>query len=76
MLETNTTTGLGETLNGRYISGRESRLISTPYGDVRSKKSSGYGVEKYKYEYDDISDIAHRMGMSLSEVVELIERNR
>lgn len=71
-----TTIGLRETLKRRYILGRESELISTPYGDVRCKKSSGYGVEKYKYEYDDISDIAHRMGMSLSEVVELIERNR
>lgn len=57
-----TTIGVRETVSQRYILNRDIITVETPYGQVRCKKSSGYGVERCKYEYDDIVRIAREQG--------------
>ncbi len=62
------TIGVRETLTHRYILDRKVETVQTPYGEVRRKVSSGYGVSRVKYEYDDIAGIAKDKGMSFEEV--------
>lgn len=66
-----TTLGVREQLMGRYTLEREMKEINTPYGTVRQKVSSGYGVTRAKYEYEDLSRIAREWGMTLDEVRKL-----
>lgn len=68
-----TTIGVRENETRRYVLNRSSDTVETPYGTVRRKTSSGYGVTKYKYEYDDLSRIAKQENMSLSEVRKLLD---
>ena len=42
--------------------------MHTPYGDVGCKTSRGYGVERVKYEYEDLARIARAQDMPLSDV--------
>ena len=63
-----TTIGIRENISKRYILNREIQTVHTAYGDIRKKVSSGYGVTKEKYEYDDISKIAIETGKSLAEI--------
>ena len=63
-----TTIGIREQLCGRYVLDRKIEIIDTPLGTVRVKKSSGYGVQKSKVEFDDLSKIAKEKGLSLTEV--------
>ncbi len=67
-----TTLGVRENVSRRYTLSRSVEKISTDYGEVRKKKSSGYGVAREKYEYEDIARIARGQGMSLEEVKECI----
>ncbi len=62
-----TTLGIRGNQCSRYILNRKSENFETPYGIVRRKQSTGYGVTKLKYEYDDIARIAKDNGLSLSE---------
>ena len=71
-----TTIGVRETATKRYVLNRETETLSTPYGDVRCKHSSGYGVERSKYEYEDLARIANEQGLSLEEVKSLIAAQR
>lgn len=68
-----TTIGVRETRFHRYVLCRSSETLDTPYGKVRRKTSSGYGVTRVKYEYDDLSRIAREQGVSLKEAREKIE---
>ena len=54
----------------RHVLKREIVNEQTPYGEVRVKKSTGYGIEKKKYEYEDIVRIANNEKMSYKEVIE------
>lgn len=63
-----TTLGVREAVMQRYVLGRRLETIQTCYGAVRCKKSSGYGVTRMKYEYEDLSRIAREHNMSLQEV--------
>ena len=67
------TIGVRETVSRRYILDRSERTADTPYGKVRVKESSGYGVKKRKYEYEDLARIARERGVSLSEARKLAE---
>lgn len=64
-----TTIGIRENKLQRYILEREIKNIETPYGDVRCKVSKGYGIERRKYEYDDLSKIAEETGKSIDELI-------
>ena len=67
-----TTLGIRETLCRRYVLRRAERMVETPYGPVRVKRSEGYGVEREKAEYDDLARIAREEGITLDEARELL----
>lgn len=71
-----TTIGIRESTLRRYVLDRHIETLETPYGPVRSKVSSGYGVERSKYEYDDLSRIAREKGISIQEATALVENLR
>ena len=62
-----TTIGIREVVSERYILDREETAFDTPYGPVRCKTASGYGVTKRKFEYEDLARIARERGISISE---------
>ena len=68
-----TTIGVRETVTHRYVLSRSMETIRTPFGEVRRKVSSGYGIRRAKYEYDDLSRIAKEQGISLDEVKRCLE---
>lgn len=70
-----TTIGVREAVTRRYILDRRMEVRQTPYGEVRRKISSGYGVKRIKYEYDDLSRIAGEEGISLEEVRKRLDSN-
>ena len=68
-----TTIGIRAASLGRYVLERRIETVDTPYGPVRRKVSAGFGVERVKYEYDDLSRLADRQGISLEKARELAE---
>lgn len=64
-----TTIGIRETISRRYTLNRSVETVQTSFGEVRKKISTGYGVTREKYEYEDLARIAAERGMSISEVV-------
>ena len=67
-----TTLGIRENISRRYILSRDVKNIKTELGDVRVKMSSGYGVVREKFEYEDIARIAREQGIRLADVTKLI----
>lgn len=67
-----TTLGIRETISHRYTLSRGIESMETVFGNVRVKYAKGYGVAKQKYEYDDISKIAAKNGLSIDEVLDQI----
>jgi len=63
-----TTLGIRRQDLSRYVLERSERTVETPEGTVRVKSACGMGVTREKPEYDDLSAIADRTGMSLMEV--------
>ena len=53
-----TTLGIRETFCIRHTLRRRTETVDTPYGAVRKKVSTGYGVQRSKYEYEDLARIA------------------
>jgi hypothetical protein len=45
--------------------------VETPYGTVRNKISSGYGVTKSKYEFEDLKKIAKESNLSLADILSM-----
>ena len=64
-----TTIGIRENKYSRHVLKRHLETVDTVFGPVRRKISSGYGVQRGKYEYDDLSRIAVENGLSLEEVL-------
>ncbi len=62
-----TTIGIRESRLERYVLERRIETVNTVYGDVRCKVSSGYGVERRKYEYEDLARIAKENNISICE---------
>ncbi len=65
-----TTLGVRETRSNRYYLEREVETLNTEFGQVRIKKAKGYGVERQKYEYEDLAAISRKTGLSIDEVIE------
>lgn len=63
-----TTLGIRERQCSRYTLERRTETVETPYGPIRKKVSSGYGVRREKYEYDDLAAAAKAEGVSLAEI--------
>lgn len=68
-----TTLGIRETSSNRYTLNRRIDSVSTSYGEVRKKISTGYDVVREKYEYNDLSRIAKENDLSIEEVIRQIE---
>lgn len=69
-----TTLGIRERLCSRYTLERRTETLNTPYGPIRKKVSSGYGVRREKYEYDDLAAAAKAEGVSLAEIEQELKR--
>ena len=65
-----TTLGIREKRCQRHILDRRMESVDTPYGKVHRKISTGYGVQRTKYEYNDIARIAREQNISLFEVLD------
>ena len=63
-----TTLGIRKTLCSRYLLRRGTEVHETPYGPVRRKTADGYGTARYKWEHDDLAEIATREGICLRDV--------
>lgn len=69
-----TTIGIRENLIRRYVLERHIEMVETPYGPIRCKISSGYGVERKKYEYEDIAKIAKENEISIETIMKNIDK--
>ena len=69
------TLGVRETLCNRHTLTRRFQEIQTPYGPVREKISSGFGVERRKPEYEDLAKIAREQGLSLAQAEALTRKS-
>lgn len=67
-----TTLGVRESVCSRYTLTRQIETRPTPYGEVRVKRASGWGVEREKAEYDDLARIAREQKISLSQAAALV----
>lgn len=76
MLRHTSTIGVRERVIKRYIMDRTIETEETVFGNVRKKCSAGYGAEKSKYEFDDISRIADENDMSIDEVFRIIKEEK
>lgn len=72
LLKHTTTLGVREFPSQRYTLNRTVETVDTPYGPIRKKVSSGYGVRREKYEYEDLSKTAREQGLSIVELLEKI----
>ena len=68
------TIGVRQSVTQRYVMERKIETVQTPYGEVRRKVSSGYGVQRTKYEHDDLARIAREQNISLEDIKEYVEK--
>ena len=68
-----TTIGIRELLYSRYTLDRRIETVDTPFGPARKKISSGYGVIREKFEYEDLARIAKENDLSIEDVKKQIE---
>lgn len=68
LLKHTTTFGLRVNKVSRYILDRKTEMRETEYGRLRIKSGRGHGVEKHKYEYEDLAELARQHGISMSEL--------
>ena len=47
--------------------------VDTPYGVIRKKVSAGYGIQRSKYEYEDVARAAKANNLSIAQVLSEIE---
>ena len=74
MFRNTTTIGIRETACDRYVLKRSTTELSTPEGPVRRKDVSGYGVARFKYEYEDLVRIARQKDISIPETIAFVEQ--
>ncbi len=63
------TAGIRENKVQRSVLKRQVTKEATPYGIIRRKEYSGYGVRRSKYEYEDLAQAASRHQLSIEEVL-------
>lgn len=68
MFRHTTTLGIREAEFSRYTLDRHMETVETPYGPVRRKVVSGYGISRSKLEYEDLAKIAREQGKGLREL--------
>ncbi|MCD7708816.1 MAG: LarC family nickel insertion protein, partial [Clostridiales bacterium] len=52
----------------------ETETVATPYGEIKKKISRGHGIEKSKYEFEDLRRIATAHDISLQEITSTLPR--
>ena len=68
-----TTLGIREKFCTRYTLQRKVETVDTPYGVIRKKVSAGYGIQRSKYEYEDVARVAKANNLSIAQVLSEIE---
>lgn len=68
-----TTLGIRETPCARHTLSRGVETVDTPYGQIRKKTASGYGIRRSKYEYEDLAAAARAGGVSLAQILERVQ---
>lgn len=58
----------------RYVLDRNMQQAKTQLGEIRIKKSDGYGTDKNKIEYEDLARIARENNLRFQEVKYRIEK--
>lgn len=71
-----TTIGIRENKYNRYTLCRTVETVRTPYGDIRRKCASGYGVARQKYEYEDLARAAREQDLSVSQILSELQKER
>lgn len=71
-----TTLGVRETPCRRHQLTRIVETVETAFGSVRRKISTGFGVTRTKWEYEDLAQIAREQHLSLEEVRERLEKEK
>ncbi|MDR1117643.1 MAG: nickel pincer cofactor biosynthesis protein LarC [Oscillospiraceae bacterium] len=74
ILRHTTTRGVRKTFASRYVLSQQTSEVDSKYGKIRVKTSGGFGVEKIKAEYDDVSAAARRNNVTLDAVYSEIDR--
>ena len=69
-----TTLGIRETLCQRHTLERKVVTVETQYGSVRKKVSSGYGITREKWEYEDLARIAKEQNISIQQIRTMLEK--
>jgi len=69
-----TTLGVRQQHCSRYTLQRRVETVQTPYGPVRKKISTGYGVLREKLEYEDLAQIAKENDLSFSQAASFAEK--
>ena len=70
------TIGVRETETKRYVLERSGFTVKTPLGEIRGKRSTGFGVERIKYEYDDLARTARERNLTIEDVRKIAEQAR
>lgn len=70
-----TTIGIKEIEVKRQKLNRREEIVSTEFGNIRKKVSSGFGVEREKFEFEDLKKIAQEKNMSIRELKDILLKN-
>ena len=68
-----TTLGIRENVSKRYTLKREIVKEETPFGEIRIKRSEGFGVVREKYEYEDLARIADEKNVSIDDILKKLK---
>ena len=69
-----TTLGVRENVSKRYTLKREIIKKETPFGEIRIKKSEGFGIVREKYEYEDLAHIANEKNISIDDILKELDK--
>lgn len=69
------TLGVRESECRRHVLERRFVKYDTPYGEVRSKISEGYGVKREKLEYEDLAKIARENDTGIAQAAKMVEEH-
>ncbi len=69
-----TTLGIRENVSKRYTLKREIIKKETPFGEIRIKRSEGFGIVREKYEYEDLARIANEKNISIDDILKVLDK--
>ena len=75
MLKHTTSWGIRRQYYDRYVLERHTEDWDSPYGIIRVRCGEGYGVKKWKPEYEDVAHAAETYHVSMQEVIQSIREN-